>query len=878
MSNYFVLDSKGNKHGPFDIPQLQTLVAKGNVGRQTPMESDTGHKGTAGQISGLFTDSSPNSKKEPQVVPVPLVKQTEQEETDADTVEQESQATVVKDLHKTLEEDYGFVVVWTLWFLLIIGIIVGSIFGYSAIRATFFPARQVVQNLTNVDNSGEQSIDYQLTDKEQASADKFIAEHGKDALLRYLQDESKKFREKLQKNLQTRIEEAGSLPKDRKAMRGLWNRIAEEIREDENLILQHIKYFVGKGSDVNANDNKTGKTPLGLAVSSSGVTTAMPFGNGAIKFLVSQGADVNAKIGSGWLSRGGPILWSPLHAVAKSGDLDVVTFLISEGADIQAKSDSGETLLHAAAQSGNLDVVKFFVSKGLDVRVKDDNGETLLHESAQTGDIDVVKYLVSNGLNVNVKDDSNNVPLHWAANSGNIELVKFLVSQGADIHVRNDRDQTPLHWAVNSSSASVVRYLVSQGADVNAKNNSGRTPLHGAAVTAARIDIGSFPDNIEIIKFLVARGADVDAKDTNGKRPIDLAAQTEELKNILRATERSDMPPNPPVRPSQPTLVVPVTAQFIELKGHTGAVASASFSADGKRIITSSSDNTARIWDANSGLELRKLEGHTNNSNAEFSPDGKKVITRSVIRSGGRMEVICRVWDTDSGQQLYEWAVYDCIFSPSGKNVITADNGIIRIYNVDSGKELRKLELEGQFRGFSPDEKRIVTSIFTDRTTRIWDAESGKELHRLAGLQIGNFAPNGKKIITSSADGTTIQMWDVDSGKALRQLEGRIGIFSPDGKKLATSLRNGPLRIWDIDSEKELLQLEGQESGIFSPDGRKILTFLGNNIAGILDANSGQLLRTIEGPFFSVGVHSFSPDGKRIVTPGNTARVWTLEP
>ena len=46
------------------------------------------------------------------------------------------------------------------------------------------------------------------------------------------------------------------------------------------------------------------------------------------------------------------------------------------------------------------------------------------------------------------------------------------------------------------------------------------------------------------------------------------------------------------------------------LKGHAGRVISAAFSADGKRVVTASDDKTARIWDAESGKEIAVLKGH----------------------------------------------------------------------------------------------------------------------------------------------------------------------------------------------------------------------------------------------------------------------------
>jgi WD40 repeat protein len=62
--------------------------------------------------------------------------------------------------------------------------------------------------------------------------------------------------------------------------------------------------------------------------------------------------------------------------------------------------------------------------------------------------------------------------------------------------------------------------------------------------------------------------------------------------------------------------------------GHAAAVRSVIFSPEGNRIMTSSSDDTVRMWDTQSGQLLFTLTGQTNRGNpAVFSPDGKRIVT-----------------------------------------------------------------------------------------------------------------------------------------------------------------------------------------------------------------------------------------------------------
>jgi WD40 repeat protein len=68
----------------------------------------------------------------------------------------------------------------------------------------------------------------------------------------------------------------------------------------------------------------------------------------------------------------------------------------------------------------------------------------------------------------------------------------------------------------------------------------------------------------------------------------------------------------------------------------------ATFSPDGKRIVTASGDNTARIWDAATGKTMAVLSGHSDRVySAAFSSQGDRIVTASADETA-------RVWDAEA--------------------------------------------------------------------------------------------------------------------------------------------------------------------------------------------------------------------------------------
>jgi len=351
---------------------------------------------------------------------------------------------------------------------------------------------------------------------------------------------------------------------------------------------------------------------------------------------------------------------------------------------------------------------------------------------------------------------------------------------------------------------------------------------------------------------------------------------------------------------------------FVDLEGHTRYIIHATFSPDSKTVVTSGwADETARMWDAETGRELKRLVRRS-----IFSPAGRYVRFTTFSPNGKRIAVGVEnsvlIFDAESGEELrtlersgISALVHTATFSPDGKKVLSYDGLRIWISDAETGKDLTMLVGHTNSINsatFSSDGKRVLTSS-QDSTARIWDTETGsanfgKELKQLGGrldsVSFAAFSPDGKKVITRSWNDVTIR--DAETGEKLKTLrvpansvsDRHRATFSPDGKKIIAGAWDTVV-IWDAETGEELKKLEtdttGFESILLSLDGKKVLALLYDNTARVWDAESGEELKKLEGPkeleTHGSSMHiAFSPDSKKVVMVGNNvkiARIWTLE-
>ena len=329
------------------------------------------------------------------------------------------------------------------------------------------------------------------------------------------------------------------------------------------------------------------------------------------------------------------------------------------------------------------------------------------------------------------------------------------------------------------------------------------------------------------------------------------------------------------------------------LEGHANDVNSAVFSPDGHRIVTASDDATARIWNVDSEKCVSVLDGHTATVNsATFSPDGHRIVTAS-------MDKTARIWDANTGEctRVFEGHTNDvnsAVFSLDGHRIVTAsDDNTVRIWDADLGKCLNVFKghtAAVKSVAFSPDSHRIVTASY-DNAVRIWNVDTGEclsvfEGHRAAVISAA-FSPDGHRIVTASYD-KTVRIWNVDTGECLSVFEGHTNdvnsaAFSPDGHRIVTASDDATARVWNANYRKCISVLKGHAAAVnsaaFSPDGHKIVTSSSDNTARIWATETSECIGILKGHTNDVNSAAFSPDGHRIVTSSsdNTARIWVTE-
>jgi WD40 repeat protein len=143
----------------------------------------------------------------------------------------------------------------------------------------------------------------------------------------------------------------------------------------------------------------------------------------------------------------------------------------------------------------------------------------------------------------------------------------------------------------------------------------------------------------------------------------------------------------------------------------------AAISPDGGTLAATSGTNNIQLWNARSGVEIRRIDGQAHLWAIAFSPDGRYL-------AAGTADYQTVVWEVAAGKTIsarkgHEAEVTSIAFCPDGRLVTASNDGTVRVW-AGTGESLGAIQLFPRSReqplmswehiAISPDGRHIVTA------------------------------------------------------------------------------------------------------------------------------------------------------------------------
>jgi len=218
------------------------------------------------------------------------------------------------------------------------------------------------------------------------------------------------------------------------------------------------------------------------------------------------------------------------------------------------------------------------------------------------------------------------------------------------------------------------------------------------------------------------------------------------------------------------------------------------------------------VWDTASGSEMIQMDqGEMFTESVVFSPDGGKLAwyARNRVEPVHADNVVIKMHDLKKGRELFclqiKKGLYGPVtFSPNGKCFAIGGIGGVRVWDSGTGQERF---FGAHSRGlvkwsvFAPD--NIHLASIDDRLLKVWNIQTGKETLTLkVNGDSAAFSPDGKFLAVGCEFGV-LRVWDLERNRKVfvgrAPMDTIISIyFSPDGQRVLCGSKDSRIRIWDL--------------------------------------------------------------------------------
>ncbi len=318
-------------------------------------------------------------------------------------------------------------------------------------------------------------------------------------------------------------------------------------------------------------------------------------------------------------------------------------------------------------------------------------------------------------------------------------------------------------------------------------------------------------------------------------------------------------------------------------------------------------DRTLRLWETRTGNARGIFESDSLSPHPCFLPGGKTLI--NCDREG------VRFWDVDSSSAWvlrgHHSFVYPVALSPDNATIYSGgwdgyvgQPGCLRFWDAATGDLIAATGNAQEYvraADLSKDGSRLAVSIASPngKPSRIdiLDTATGAAVVSIT-------QENGEKVTgvdSIALDPRAENVFWIDAAKGIAHLAntrtGALGksrpvingdglsyhaAWSPDGTLIALNNRWGPtINLLDAQSLELVRQWPHGYDGMinslsFSPDGRRILTPSSAGTVGVWDTATGRRVHELIGHGNDVLCAAYSPDGRRIATGGrdDSVRIW----